>query len=64
MLGHVRSASEPTVIVTAVFDLQHKRFHPKFAEQYPRRATHSGTLVLSHAGTEVQIVLLSAFSGK
>ena len=64
MLGHVRSASEPTVIATAVFDLQHKRFHPKFAEQYLRRVTHSGTLVLLHASIEVQIVLFSKFSGK
>ena len=56
MLGHVRSASKPTVIVTVVFDQEHQRFHQKFAEQYLRRAAKS-CLVLSHANTDVQIVL-------
>ena len=55
MLGHVRSASKPTVIVTVVFDQEHQRFHQKFGEQYLRRAAKS-CLVLSHAGTDVQIV--------
>ena len=56
MLGHVRSASKPTVIVTVVFDHEHQRFHQKFGEQYLRRAANCGTLVLSHAGTDMQIV--------
>ena len=58
MLGHVRSASEPTLIVTVD---EHQRFHPRFGEQYLRRATNSGTMVLSHAGTDVQIVFLRGF---
>ena len=58
MLGHVRSASEPTLIVTVD---EHQRFHPEFGEQYLRWATNSGTLVLSHAGTDVQIFFLRVF---